>query len=198
MYWTRARGVASFTAQESAFCTAARVASGGVTVRIVVVTGVAGTGKTTVGRALAARLGWPYAEGDSFHPPANVRAISAGLPLTDAQRWPWIERIASWIDGQLRGGQPGVVSCSALRRAYRERLTGGRAEVALVFLDGPPSLTAARLAARRGHFAGPGILDSQLASLERPAADEGAVTVDVTKSPTAIVYDIVSALGLDR
>src|SRR5690349_21134943 len=139
--------------------------------------GVAGSGKTTVGAMLAGRLGWQYADADDFHPVANVEKMAAGHPLTDEDRWPWLHAIRAWIDAQLARGQPGVVTCSALKRVYRDVLRRPGAQ--LVYLQGSRELIARRISARHGHFFRPGLLDTQLASLEEPAADEGVVTVPI-------------------
>jgi len=161
---------------------------------IVVVMGVSGSGKTTVGQQLAARLGLPYAEADDFHPPANVAKMAAGHPLTDADRRPWLDAIAAWIDARRATGTGGVVTCSALRRAYRDRLAAGRPDVRLVHLRGDKALIAARLAARRGHFFKAALLDTQFAALEEPTPDEGVLTVSVDRPPAEIVDDIATRL----
>ncbi len=141
--------------------------------------GVSGAGKSTVGRALAEALAWPFQEGDALHPPANVALMRAGVPLTDEDRWPWLAAVAGWIDGQAIRRAPGVITCSALRRSYRQVLTGGRPQVRLVHLQGDRGLIAGRLAGRRGHFMPPALLDSQFATLEAPGSAEGAFVVDV-------------------
>lgn len=158
--------------------------------------GVSGSGKSTIAEALAARLGWRCADGDKFHPAANVAKMSAGQPLTDEDRWPWLKAIADEIDRLCSKEQPAVFACSALKRAYREVLVHGRDDIRIVFLDGSPELIAARLAARKGHFMPPGLLDSQFRTLERPAADEGAVTVSIDAPVETIVDDIVGQLKL--
>lgn len=156
---------------------------------VVVVMGVSGAGKTTVAQLLATRLGWPLAEGDDFHPPANIAAMAAGRPLTDADRWPWLESIAAWIDERIGAGEDGVISCSALTRAYRDVLR--RPEVIFVHLTGDRELLAARLAARHGHYMPAALLDSQLATLEVPGRAERAVTVRVTDGPSATVDEVL-------
>jgi gluconokinase len=158
---------------------------------IFVVTGVSGSGKTTVGRLLARRLGWPYAEADEFHPAANVAAMAAGRPLTDAEREPWLAAIGAWIDDRLAAGENAVVTCSGLKRSYRDRLRAGRAPVRLVFLQADPALVGARLAARQGHFFPARLLDSQFEALEVPGPDEDVRTVDVTGTPDEIVEQIL-------
>ena len=161
---------------------------------VLVVMGVAGCGKTTIGEALAARLGWHYQEGDALHPPANVAKMAGGAPLTDDDRWPWLDRIAAVIDGWRASGASGVVTCSALRRAYRNRLIGARPDVRLVYLRGDQTLIAARIAARRGHFMPPTLLASQFAALEAPGPDERPIIGDVALSPAAIVDAVLARL----
>jgi gluconokinase len=159
---------------------------------IVLVMGVSGSGKTTVGTLLAQRLGWPYAEADGFHPAANIAKMAAGHPLTDADRMPWLHAIAAWIDQRIAAGGGGVVSCSALKRAYRDMLR--RPEVRFVYLKGSHQLIAARLAARHGHFFQPELLDSQFAALEEPGPDEDVLTVPIGDTPAGIVDRIVGCL----
>jgi gluconokinase len=163
------------------------------TPHVVVVMGVAGTGKTTIGPLLAARLGVPYAEGDDFHPPANIAKMSAGTPLDDADRWPWLDAIGAWAGG--RRGLGGVVSCSALKRSYRDRLRAGAPGVVFVHLSGERALIEDRMAHRQGHFMPTALLDSQFATLQPPAADEAGVTVDVTGSPAEITERAALALA---
>jgi gluconokinase len=161
---------------------------------ILVLMGVSGSGKSTVGALLAGRLRRPYAEADDFHPPANVAKMAAGHPLTDEDRWPWLAAIARWIDERLATGESGVVTCSALKRKYRDVLR--RPQVRFVYLRGSRELVAQRLAARHGHFFKPELLASQFATLEEPAPDEGAVTVEIGGTPAEIVDAIVEATGL--
>ena len=138
-------------------------------IRAVVVMGVAGSGKTLVGRALADRLGWTFVDGDDHHPEANRAKMAAGVPLTDADRWPWLDRLRALLDDARARGAGVVLACSALKASYRERLGAGDPRLAFVFRDGDPAVIAARLAARRGHYMPPSLLDSQIATLERPA-----------------------------
>ena len=159
----------------------------------VVVMGVSGSGKSTVGALLATALGAVFLDGDDLHPPANVAKMKAGRPLDDADRAPWLRAIAAWIDTRTADA-PGVVACSALRRVYRDVLIGPRTGVALVYLDGDHAIIAARQAARPGHYMPPSLLDSQFATLEPPGPDEHAITVQIERSPAAIVADIVSQL----
>jgi gluconokinase len=162
--------------------------------RVLLLMGVSGSGKTTVGALLAGRLGWPYAEADDFHPAANIAKMASGHPLTDEDRWPWLQAICAWVDGQLARGEPGVVTCSALKRAYRDVLR--RPEVQLVHLQGSRELIAARMAARQAHFFKPGLLDSQLSTLEEPTPDEGVVIVPIGGTPAEIADAIVAATGI--
>jgi carbohydrate kinase (thermoresistant glucokinase family) len=162
--------------------------------RIIVVMGVSGSGKTTVGRELAQRLGWTFDEGDTLHPPENVAKMRAGHPLDDQDRAPWLAAIAALIDKHRDHGEAAVVACSALKRRYRDVIIGDRPDVRLVYLEGSRTLLAGRLADRKGHFMPARLLDSQLATLEPPSSDEHAVTVAVD-SPVEIIVDrIIAAL----
>lgn len=157
--------------------------------------GVSGVGKTTIGKALAARLGWRFADADTFHPPANVAKMQAGHPLDDDDRAPWLAAIGAQIDEWRGGGQCGVVTCSALKRRYRDTIIGKRSDVRLIHLDGGRELVAGRLAARRGHFMPPALLDSQFAALEVPGPDENPITVSVDHPVAEIVDILVIALS---
>lgn len=165
---------------------------------IVVMMGVSGVGKTTIGTLLAERLSWGYAEGDSYHPPGNVEKMRAGTPLDDSDREPWLAAIAADIDRWRTAGQGMVVSCSALKRRYRKILIGDRPDVRLVRLAGDEALIRARMEKRTDHYMPPSLLISQIATLEPPAADEDAITVDVTRPPGQCAAEILSALGLER
>ncbi|KAB2851551.1 MAG: gluconokinase [Hyphomicrobiaceae bacterium] len=158
--------------------------------------GVSGVGKTTIANALSVKLGWPVRDGDEFHPPANIAKMRAGTPLEDADRWPWLEAIAAWIDDRRRVGAPGIVTCSALKRRYRDVLIGRRPGVRLVFLTGGEALIRDRLRAREGHFMPPALLASQFAALEEPTPEEGAITVCVEDTPEAICARVLSELSL--
>jgi gluconokinase len=162
-----------------------------------VVMGVSGSGKSTIADALAKRLGWRYEDGDRFHPASNVAKMSAGQPLTDDDRWPWLQAIAGEIDRICKNGERAVIACSALKRAYRNILVHRRGDVRIVFLDGSEALIASRLAARKGHFMPAGLLASQFKTLEPPAADERAVTAPIDAKVEAIVDDIIRQLKLD-
>jgi gluconokinase len=161
-----------------------------------VVMGVSGSGKSTIAEYLATRLGWRYVDGDLFHPPANVAKMSAGHPLTDEDRWPWLRAIAAEIDRLAAAGTRAVVACSALKRAYRNILVHGRDDIRIVFLDGTQDLIAKRLAARKGHFMPPGLLDSQFRTLEPPQPSERPITVSIDASVDGIADDIVRQLEL--
>jgi gluconokinase len=162
-----------------------------------VVMGVSGSGKSTIADKLAERLGWTYEDGDKFHPASNVAKMSAGHPLTDEDRWPWLQAIADEIDRVCKAGQHVVIACSALKRAYRDILVHGRDDVRIIYLNGTEKLIAERLARRSGHFMPAGLLASQFKTLEPPDARENPVTVSIDASVDAIVDDIIRQLGLD-
>jgi gluconokinase len=161
---------------------------------VVVMMGVSGSGKTTIARGVAARLGWDVLEGDSYHPPSNVEKMSRGIPLDDADRLPWLHAIAQAIDAELAAGRSSVVACSALKRSYRDILIGPRENVALVYLQGSRALLEERMRSRAGHFMPPSLLDSQLATLEEPTPDEAPITVSVAPPPERIVDVVIAAL----
>jgi len=161
-----------------------------------VVMGVSGSGKSTIADKLAERLRWSFEDGDKFHPASNVAKMSAGHPLTDEDRWPWLQAIADEIDRVCKAGQHAVIACSALKRAYRDILVHGRSDVRIIYLRGSQELIASRLARRKGHFMPPGLLTSQFKTLEPPDANENPVTASIDASVDAIVDDIVSQLGL--
>jgi gluconokinase len=161
--------------------------------QVIVVMGVAGAGKTTVGRLLAKRLGLPYAEADDFHPPANVAKMASGVPLSDDDRMPWLHALAEWIaERSLDGG--GVVTCSALKRRYRDLLRGDTPDVRFVHLTGSPTLLAERMNQRRGHFMPPSLLDSQLADLEPLGPDEPGTALDIAMTPDELVQQACGSL----
>jgi gluconokinase len=161
-----------------------------------VVMGVSGSGKSTIADKLAERLNWSYEDGDKFHPAGNVAKMSAGHPLTDEDRWPWLQAIAGEIDRVCNAGQHAVIACSALKRTYRDILVHGRNDVRIVYLKGTQELIANRLAQRQGHFMPPGLLASQFKTLEPPDVSENPVTVSIDASVDAIVDDIIGQLGL--
>jgi gluconokinase len=165
---------------------------------IVVVAGVAGSGKTTVGRALAGRLGWTFADGDSFHPAANIAKMRAGMPLTDADRKPWLAAITSWMDDIITSNQSAVIACSALKRQYRDELLDGRPAAQLVFLAISREDDQARLAARTGHFFLEPLLASQFADLEIPQDEPRVHLVRVSQGPPGqAATEIIRLLGLE-
>jgi gluconokinase len=161
---------------------------------IAIVMGVSGSGKTTVAKALAQEQGWILLEGDSFHPPANIAKMKAGVPLTDEDRWPWLQAIAAREDELLAAGQSAVVACSALRRAYRDILIGQRPDTLLVYLRGSKALIAERMQARKGHFMPPALLDSQFATLEEPGPEEHPIIVDIGGPPDGMIEDAIRQL----
>ena len=164
---------------------------------VLVVMGVAGSGKTTIAAVLAEHLGWRLLEGDTFHPPANVAKMAAGTPLTDDDRWPWLRAIAAEIDAIRSAEQAAVVACSALKKAYRDVLIGDRPDVRLVYLRGSRNLIGERLTARKGHFMPAALLDSQFATLEEPGPDETPIVVSVDADPDTIVATVLTK-GLIR
>jgi gluconokinase len=165
---------------------------GGSRTTTIVVMGVTACGKSTVMRTLADRLGWVMAEGDDFHSPANVEKMRSGQPLTDADRWPWLEAIASWIGQRERAGESAVISCSALRRAYRDLLARGHPSVWFAHLVVPPAVIADRLEHRPGHYMPPSLLTSQLETLEPLEPDEPGVAIPAHRPTPEIVTDILT------
>lgn len=162
-------------------------------VTVLVVMGVSGSGKTTVARIVANRLGWQFAEGDEFHPQANIDKMASGHPLDDTDRWPWLDAIDAWITERVDSEQSAVVTCSALKREYRDVLRAPA--VVFVYLSGSRDVLASRIQHRHGHFMPAALLDSQLADLEVPGPDEQAMTIDVAPSPPEIADTIVARLG---
>jgi carbohydrate kinase (thermoresistant glucokinase family) len=161
---------------------------------ILVAMGVSGSGKTTIGSLLANTLGWQFQEGDTLHPPENVAKMSAGIPLSDADRLPWLQKIAEVIDGWRARGESGVVTCSALKRSYRNIIIGDRPGVRLLYLKGSPDLIRQRMAARHGHFMPTALLDSQFSILEDPSPDENPIVVDIGGEPQEIAREIACRL----
>ena len=162
---------------------------------VLVIMGVSGSGKSTVAGLVAGRLGWDLAEGDDLHPPANVAKMQAGQPLTDDDRWPWLETIAEWIRAHTAAGTPGVVTCSALKKRYRDVLRGEG--VVFVFLEGSKDRISDRLASRHGHFMPPALLASQFDALEAPTKDENFITLCVSATPAEEAQEIIDRLGLE-
>jgi gluconokinase len=161
-----------------------------------VVMGVAGSGKTTVATLLAARLGWTFAEADEFHPQANIDKMSAGIPLTDDDRWPWLEAMRDWLTSEADAGRSTVVTCSALKRAYRDVLRGAAGRVRFVHLAAPAAVIGDRLGHRSGHFMPVSLLPSQFETLQPLLSTEDGVTVDAEGSPDVVVDAALAALGL--
>ncbi|THA56653.1 gluconokinase [Streptomyces sp. A1136] len=167
---------------------------GAGTGQVIVVMGVAGSGKTSVGRLLADALGVPYAEGDTFHPAANVAKIAGGTLLDDSDRWPWLDAVGAWIGGRAAGAGGGVVSASALKRVYRDRLRAADPGVVFVHLTGERSLIEKRLTRRTGHFMPAALLESQLDALEPLQDDEAGVVVDIAGPPEQVARRALTAL----
>jgi gluconokinase len=164
-------------------------------VQSVVVMGVCGSGKSTLGAALARELGASFLEGDEFHPPDNVARMAAGVALTDADRQSWLQNLGARLGDAQRAGQAVVLSCSALKRSYRDTLRSQAPDLALVYLAGTPDLLAQRMAARKGHYMPPSLLASQLATLEPPQEDEHALTLDVALAPDALLHEALAWLS---
>ncbi|MFG3340319.1 gluconokinase [Glycomyces sp. NPDC048151] len=163
-----------------------------MTTTCLVVMGVSGSGKSTVARLLADRLGAPMAEADEFHPEANIAKMSAGVPLTDADREPWLLALRDWISEHDAAGRGSVVTCSALKRSYRDLLRGATARVRFVHLSGSREVIGERLSHRSGHFMPPSLLDSQFADLEPLGDNEDGITVDVTATPEQIADRVLA------
>jgi carbohydrate kinase (thermoresistant glucokinase family) len=161
---------------------------------IAVVMGVSGSGKTTIAMLLSAALGCQFQEGDDLHPRANVEKMHGGTPLTDADRLPWLRKIAEEIDGWRARGESGVLTCSALKRSYRDMIIGDRPDVTLLYLKGSRDLIQRRMTTRQGHFMPTALLNSQFSALQEPTPDEHPITVDVGGSPIEIVSEIVHQL----
>lgn len=161
---------------------------------VLVIMGVSGSGKSTVAGVLAGRLGWDLAEGDDLHPQANVDKMHSGQPLTDEDRWPWLGLIADWIRGHTESGVPGIITCSALKKKYRDVLRGEN--VVFVFLQGSKEKISDRLASRHGHFMPPSLLESQFDALEEPSADENHISLSVSASPAEEAQEVIDRLGL--
>jgi gluconokinase len=161
----------------------------------VLLMGVSGSGKSTVGRELAGRLGWIFEDGDDLHPPANVAKMAAGHPLTDADRAPWLAECGDWLLAQRALDRPAILACSALKRSYRDELRRRVPDLRIVYLTGERDLLLERIGKRQGHFFPATLLDAQLADLEPPAADEQPIVLPVTMSVPEIVEKAVAALS---
>jgi gluconokinase len=163
---------------------------------VIVVMGVSGSGKTTVARGIATAMGWDFAEGDELHSEANVAKMAAGHPLTDEDRWPWLRAIGSWMDERIERSASAVITCSALRRVYRDLLREGRPQVRFCHVSADPALIGDRLSVRQGHYMPASLLPSQLATLEPLQPDEPGVVVPATGSPQEVQDRAMAALGL--
>jgi gluconokinase len=163
---------------------------------LVVVMGVSGSGKTTVAEGIAQHLHWRFQEGDNLHPPANVEKMSRGEPLTDEDRWPWLDAIGDWLDARVRAGEDAVLTCSALRRIYRDRLRSGRPGVRFCHVVVSADTLRQRLSHRRGHYMPASLLPSQLATLDELGDDEPGVTVSAEGDPADVLAEALRALGL--
>jgi gluconokinase len=164
---------------------------------ILIVAGVSGSGKTTVGALIAGRLRWRFADADTFHPEANVAKMRSGVPLTDEDRAPWLRAIADWMDARIAAGQSAVVTCSALKRAYRDMLLTGRPEATMIFLQVSKDVLARRVTTRHGHFFPEKLLESQLETLEPPAPDERVQTVLEEGEPAQTADQVIALLWPD-
>jgi gluconokinase len=164
--------------------------------RHIVVMGISGSGKTTIATRLAEQLGWAFAEADEFHPAANIEKMTAGTPLTDQDRWPWLEAMREWMTGEAGAGRSTVVTCSALKRSYRDLLRGADGDVSFVHLSGDPVLIAERMKTRSGHFMPASLLPTQISTLEPLETDEPGMALDNTGTPEEVTGRIVAELDL--
>ena len=165
-----------------------------MTLPVLIVMGVTGAGKSTIAEALNAHLNWPFQEGDDLHPAANIAKMHAGTPLTDADRAPWLAAVKAWIDARVSAGEPGLITCSALKRAYRDFLIAARPGVRPLYLHAPRALLEAHLEHRHGHFMPPALLESQLETLEPPQSDENPIVVEVREGVPDTVAEILAAM----
>lgn len=162
---------------------------------VLIIMGVEGTGKTTIGKMLADRLGWKFYDADDYHPKRNIEKMRSGIPLDDEDRWPWLKEVGRLINSSLNLNEPSVIACSALKRSYREYLKQKNEKIIFVYLKGDKSTIYRRLASRRGHFVGTQLLESQLQTLEEPV---GVLTCDISRQPEAITDCIIKKLGLSK
>ncbi len=165
---------------------------------VVVVMGVSGSGKSTVAEGLVERLGWEFAEGDDLHPPANVAKMRSGQPLDDDDRWPWLRRLADWIGEREQAGRPVVVTCSALKRSYRDLLRNGHPSVWFAHVTVDPDLLRERVAGRTGHYMPASLVESQLAALEPLQDDEPGAAISGGGAPAVVVDELLSVLARER
>lgn len=161
----------------------------------VVVMGVSGSGKTTVARGIAEATGYEFAEADEFHPPENIARMERGVPLTDEDRWPWLTALAQWMEARSAAGVSTIITCSALKRTYRDVLRDGPPSVTFVHLDGPAEVIRERMAGREGHFMPTSLLQSQIDTLEPLDEDEAGVVLDLRRSPRELIDEAVARLG---
>ena len=166
----------------------------GLKPRVLVVMGVSGSGKTSIAESLRDTFGWVFQEGDQLHSRENIAKMTAGIPLTDEDRWPWLDTCAEWIRARIDAGEGGLLTCSALKRVYRERLGEGSPRLSFLYLKASEDVLRARLGQRRGHYMPPSLLASQLNTLEEPTADEPALVVPVENTVAKTVADVVAAL----
>ena len=160
---------------------------------VIIIMGVEGTGKTTIGKMLAEKLGWKFYDADDYHPVANIEKMRNGIPLDDEERRPWLNEIRNLINSSLNGNEPSIIACSALKNSYREFLKQNKEQIIFVYLKGDKNTISKRLASRKGHFAGTQLLESQLRTLEEP---EGVITADISKRPEVIADSIIEKLEL--
>ena len=164
---------------------------------VLVLMGVSGCGKSTVAALLAGRLDWPFEEGDDLHPKANRDKMAAGHPLTDADRWPWLEKVACWVEERLDAGQNGLITCSSLKRSYRDVINRRGSGVVFVYLAGSRETIGARLTTRQGHYMPASLLDSQFADLEEPGPDEPEIRVEAGPPAREVARHVIETLGLE-
>ena len=160
---------------------------------VIIIMGVEGTGKTTIGKLLAKKLGWKFYDADDYHPKRNIEKMASGLPLNDEDRWPWLEGVRKLIDSSLNLNEPSIIACSALKSSYRQYLKREKEKIVFVYLKGDKNTITKRLASRKDHFAGTQLLESQLHTLEEP---EGVIACDISRQPEVIADDIIEKLEL--